>query len=112
MNKVIAVDFDGTLCVSAYPDIGPPREDILRKLKKEQCDDAKIILWTCREGTLLQDALAWCTWRSVHFDAVNANLPERIALFGTDPRKIGADEYWEDRAWNPNGYDFVNTASK
>lgn len=44
MNTVIAVDFDGTLCVSAYPDIGPPREDILRKLKKEQCDGAKIII--------------------------------------------------------------------
>ena len=36
--------------------------------------------------------------RGLYFDAVNANLPERIAYFGGDCRKISADEYWDDRA--------------
>ena len=31
------------------------------------------------------------------FDAVNENLPERIALYNNDCRKIGADYYIDDK---------------
>ena len=45
-------------------------------------------------------------------DAVNENLPERIEFFGGDCRKVGADVYIDDRAWNPiTGRDTSNMAA-
>jgi hypothetical protein len=35
------------------------------------------------------------------FDAINENLPVNVAAFGNDCRKIFADEYWDDKACNP-----------
>ena len=96
--KVIATDFDGTLCENKWPDIGEPNEEIIKYLKEQREAGVKIILWTCREGVQLTEAVDWCFQRGLMFDAINENLPERIAMFGTDPRKIGADEYIDDRA--------------
>ena len=95
--KVIATDFDGTLCEDKWPDIGEPNEEIIWYLREQQAAGAKIILWTCRVGEQLEEAVRWCYDQGLIFDAVNENLPERIAMFGTDPRKIGADEYIDDR---------------
>ena len=95
---IIAVDFDGTLCESRWPDIGPPNNAVIDYLRKRQENGDQLILWTCREGEMLDRAVMWSMNRGLIFDAVNRNLPERIAEYGTDPRKIGADEYWDDRA--------------
>jgi len=100
-NKIIAVDFDGTLCESAYPDIGAPKADVIEKLKKEQQAGAKIILWTCRGGEKLAEAVYWSEEQGLKFDAINENLSDNIKTFGRDTRKIYADEYWDDRAFNP-----------
>lgn len=98
MDKVIACDFDGCLCESAYPAIGRPHFGVIEELGKRQAQGDKIILWTCREGQLLDEAVAWCAEHGLFFDAVNENLPERTAYYGNDCRKVGADEYWDDRA--------------
>lgn len=95
---VIAVDFDGTLCQNLWPDIGRPNTELILRLMQAREFGQKVILWTCREGQLLKDAIAWCKSFGLEFDAVNANLPERIALYKTDPRKVGADLYLDDRA--------------
>lgn len=97
-DKVIAVDFDGTLCVSNYPCIGKPKLRVIKKLQREQRKGAKVILWTCRTGALLEDALSFCNEHNIVLDGINSNLDHRIKLFNTDPRKIGADEYWDDKA--------------
>lgn len=97
-NKVIAVDFDGTLCVNRYPCIGKPKKRVIRKLKREQRNGAFIILWTCRTDRALLDAIAFCKVHGIHLDAVNENLNHRIRMYDTDPRKVGADEYWDDKA--------------
>ena len=57
-----------------------------------------MILYTCREGDLLREAVDWCKAHGLEFDAVNENLPERIALYGGDCRKISADAYLDDLA--------------
>lgn len=57
MNRVIAVDFDGTLCENRYPQIGAPRRYIIGAIKQAQAAGASVILWTCREGELLQQAI-------------------------------------------------------
>ncbi len=95
--KVIAVGFDGSLCSNEYPCIGKANDAAICHLLSEQLHGAKIILWTCREGERLAEALEWCKRHGLTFDAVNENLPEMIEEFGSDPRKIIADEYREYR---------------
>lgn len=111
MGKVIAIDFDGTLCFNKYPEIGAPRKKVIDHALAEQAAGATLILWTCREGDLLQAAIKACADWGLRFDAVNANTPELIERWGTDPRKLGATEFWDDRAvplvaeWLPTGTD-------
>lgn len=95
--KVIAVDFDGTLCKDRWPNIGEPYGEVINECIRRQADGDKIILWTCRSGALLDDALLWCLNRGLKFDAVNDNLAENIEKYGNNCRKVWADEYWDDK---------------
>lgn len=95
--KIIAVDFDGTLCKNAWPNIGPANEDVIEYIKECKSQGDKIILWTCRCDERLEEALRWCKVQGLEFDAVNNNVPEAIARFGGDSRKIYADEYIDDK---------------
>lgn len=99
LQKAIAVDFDGCLCDNAYPAIGAPHWNIIAAAAAAQISGAGIILWTCREGKLLQDALEACERWGLRFDAVNDSLPSWKEAFGNDSRKVGADEYWDDKAY-------------
>lgn len=92
----VAVDFDGTLCENAWPNIGAPKMDMINYLISQQRTGWKLILWTCRSGAQLDEAVRWCKTHGLVFDAVNKNLPERVKHFGDDPRKIGADAYLDD----------------
>jgi hypothetical protein len=95
--KVIATDFDGTLCENKWPDIGAPNEEIIWYLREQQAAGVKIILWTCRVGERLEEAVRWCYDQGLIFDTINENIPEAIDLFGSDTRKIFANEYIDDR---------------
>lgn len=102
MTKVVAVDFDGTLCTNAWPNIGVI--DIFQKrVIQRLCELHKagwvIILWTCREGKYLEDAVKFCVNNSIPIDYINENIPEIKETFG-DSRKICADLYIDDRAVN------------
>lgn len=103
-NQVIAVDFDGTLCKQAWPEIGEENEILIEHLKEQQAAGARLILWTNREGDLLEEAVEWCKAHGLTFDTVNANLPELIDLYKNDCRKINADIYIDDKAVNPVPY--------
>ncbi len=96
--KIIAVDFDGTLVENKWPDIGATKTDILEYCKREQRNDARIILWTNRVERTLENAVAWCESNGLHLDAVNDNIPEVVEHFGFNTRKIYADEYIDDKA--------------
>ncbi len=96
---IIAVDFDGTLCSNNWPEIGEPNWELINRLKAEKEKGTKIILWTCRTGKMLHDAVSWCSNNcGLSFDAVNENLPEMIEKFGGDCRKIFANVYIDDKA--------------
>ena len=97
-NVTYAVDFDGTLCKACYPCIGDSNTILINFLKLARKRGDKVILWTCRDGKELEDAVAWCRQYGLIFDAVNANLPEAVEAWGTDPRKVAADVYIDDRA--------------
>lgn len=94
----IAVDFDGTIVEHRYPEIGkelPFATETLRTLIKEH---HRLILWSVREGKLLQDAIDWCHERGVDFWAVNRDYPEEEENKNNHfSRKIKADYFIDDR---------------
>lgn len=93
----IAIDFDGTIVEHRYPEIGqeqPFATDTLRLLIAEQ---HKLILWSVREGELLQEAVEWCHERGVEFYAVNKDYPEEKKTHTGFSRKIKADLFIDDR---------------
>ena len=97
-NKIYAVDFDGTLSQGVpFPEIGEPNEALFDMLIHEKEKGSRIILFTCRTGRDLKEAVAFCNSRGLHFDTVNENLPELIAAYGGDTRKINADHYIDDK---------------
>lgn len=46
--KIIAVDFDGCLATNKFPEVGDPINKTISRLKQEQVNGAKVILWTNR----------------------------------------------------------------
>ena len=96
-DMIIAVDFDGTIVEHKYPAIGkeiPFATDVLSALADE---GHKIILWTVREGKLLEEAVEFCRARGLEFYAVNSDTPDG-SMFrqGPDSRKVCADVYIDD----------------
>lgn len=96
---IIAIDFDGTIVEHEYPHIGkeiPFATDTLRMLVKE---NNRLILWSVREGKLLDEAVEWCRERGVEFYAVNKDYPEENPEHLTSgfSRKIKADVFIDDR---------------
>ena len=98
---IIAVDFDGTLCTENYPYIGLPNVPLIQLLQDLKKRGKKLILWTCRCGKELEDAVRWCERMDLQFDAVNENVPEIIEKYGSDSRKIYADVYIDDKSCFP-----------
>lgn len=92
----IAVDFDGTLVNHEFPKIGKEKPfafDVLRMLQQE---GHTLILWTVREGVLLDEAVAFCKSKGVTFYAVNSNYPEGSYPNAPVSRKIDADVFIDD----------------
>jgi len=106
--KVCAVDFDGTLCNSQWPGLGEPNMALIQKLLAWKKKGNKLILWTCRAGQALADAVEWCKEYGLEFDAINDNLPELVAHYGNNSRKISADIYIDDRSTLPDEFTGCN----
>ncbi len=98
---IIAVDFDGTLCYSKWPDLGEPNQPLIDYLRSQRASGNKLILWTCRAGEALERAISWCRDQQLEFDAINDNLPEIVEKYGNNSRKITCDYYIDDKAVLP-----------
>ena len=95
---LIAVDFDGTIVEHRYPEIGKELPFAISTLKRLQEERHRLVLWTVREGKLLDEAVEFCRQRGLEFYAVNANFPEEEAKPGaTACRKLKADLFIDDR---------------
>lgn len=101
-RQIIAFDFDGTLCVNAYPGIGEPNSRIIEYALARQKEGAILILWTCRTDKRLKEAVEWCRNQGLIFDVVNDNADVVKRSFGDNGRKIFAHLYVDDRAITPN----------
>ena len=94
---VIAIDFDGTIVEHRYPEIGKEIPFSVETLKMLQQDKHKLILWTVREGHLLDEAVQWCKERGLEFYAVNRDYPEEAREDRGFSRKLKADMFIDDR---------------
>ena len=94
----IAVDFDGTIVTHKYPNIGEEIPFAVDTLKMLRNDGHKLILWSVREGELLDAAVQWCRNRGLEFYAVNRDYPEETT--DNNPyfsRKLKVDMFIDDR---------------
>ena len=89
----IAVDFDGTLQIN-----GAANVNLIQRLKRAQKQGDVIILWTCREGNRLAEALLFLQSYNFKPNYVNSNCPEAIIRTKCDSRKIFADVYIDDKS--------------
>lgn len=95
-SRIIAVDFDGTLCTNDFPRIGKPNMELIERLRDMRENGDKLILYTMRENILLQNALNACKEWGLEFDGANDNLDEIVEAFQANPRKVFANIYIDD----------------
>ncbi|WP_246597344.1 hypothetical protein [Faecalicatena faecalis] len=100
-KKIYAVDFDGTLAETKFPEIIKPNWSMFFTCKMIKARGDILILWTCRCGEDLTAAVEFCKKHGLEFDYINENVPENVEKFGNDSRKIFAHEYIDDKAWSP-----------
>lgn len=94
---LIAVDFDGTIVQHRYPHIGKEIPFAVMTLKKLASEGHKLVLWTCREGELLDEAVQWCKERGLEFFSVNRDFPEAVSDPTDGCRKLKVDMFIDDR---------------
>lgn len=110
---IIAVDFDGTLHNAEFPSIGNPLPASIEVMQKLKQDGHTIILWTCRSGQPLYEAVVWMVENEIPFDYINRPCPEHMKKFDKDSRKVYADTYIDDKGltdtinWNEI-YEIIN----
>ena len=95
---IIAIDFDGTLVEHKYPEIGKEIPFAFETLRRLQQDKHRLILWTVREGRLLDEAITFCRERGIEFYAINRDYPEEEKGANRHySRKLKADLFIDDR---------------
>lgn len=95
---IVAVDFDGILCQDKFPEIGEPNYGVVSFVRRLQDSGIETILWTSRVDDRLAEAIVWCEDRGLHFTSINDNTPNNKEQYGTNPRKVYADIYMDDRS--------------
>lgn len=94
----IAVDFDGTIVRHRYPAIGEEIPFAVATLRRLQEEHHRLILWSVREGELLDEAVEWCRQRGIEFYAVNKEFPEEDPARNKHySRKLKVDLFIDDR---------------
>ena len=93
---IIAVDFDGTIVEDAYPKIGKPRIFAFETMKRLQDDGHRLILWTYRCDSKLDEAVEFCKSNGIEFYAINQSFSEE-QFDNSKSRKIYADLFIDDR---------------
>lgn len=97
-NKLtLAIDFDATIVVEEYPNIGPLLPQAKKYINKLYEQGYYIIINTCRANDQELEAEDFLYKEGIHFHKLNENQPGRILQYGTDCRKISADLYIDDK---------------
>ncbi len=69
---IIALDFDGTLCDSDFPELGPSLDAEFWLQRAAEVDDrVEYVLWTLRTAERLAEAARWCGSQGIALASVN-----------------------------------------
>ena len=94
MITIVAVDFDGTCVTNEYPRIG--KEIVAAPVLKKMTDKGiKLVLYTMRDGKLLEEAVQWFKDNNMPLYGVN-KTPGQYKW--TNSPKIFANYYIDDAA--------------
>ena len=94
----IVVYFEGIIVTHENPKICTELPFVTETLKMLIKDHHRLILWSVREGKLLDEAVEWCRERGVEFWAVNKDYPEESVESNNHfSRKLKADWFIDDR---------------
>ncbi len=94
---IIAIDFDGTICRGAYPNIEGQQPYAKEAINKLYEDGHYVIIWTCRTGEPLLKAVNWMLEQGIKFHRINDHNPENKAKYGDGGPKIYAHTYIDDK---------------
>ena len=97
INKIIAVDFDGTIVDDKYPEIGKAKIFAFETLRQLQSDGYRLTLWTYRSGKALDEAVEFCKKNGIEFYAINNSFDGEDFDKTKQSRKINADIFIDDR---------------
>lgn len=93
-GMTIAVDFDNTITHRSEPPItGKINKEVIEYLKELKKGNI-LILWTCRQGKELEEAVELCRKNGLEFDYVNQDVDGNIC------KKVRADVYIDDKAFS------------
>jgi ribonucleotide monophosphatase NagD (HAD superfamily) len=113
-NQIFAVDFDGTVVDEALDHFIVDKNEFkeipgaIKTMKALQSKGAKIILWTCRDGEVLQAAVDWLKDQGFVPDAINENIPGIIDYKTSG--KVFANYYLDNRSYPAfTGWDDIKT---
>jgi len=109
LSFFIAVDFDGTICKDAFPDIGEPHWNIIYMLRGMYEDRKRICIHTCRVNShwgetirknQAEEMISWLKEHEVPYDYI-WNYPQYdkgkpMANYYLDNKSIfvGPEEEW------------------
>ncbi|MDD4053130.1 MAG: hypothetical protein PHR28_14690 [candidate division Zixibacteria bacterium] len=96
-SLVLAIDFDGTIAIDRYPEVGRLKRQAKEYLDRLYDDGHRIIINSCRAGYGEDKMRQFLDAQGIRYHAINSNLPDRIAAYQNDCRKVGADLYIDDK---------------
>lgn len=113
MKHTICVDFDGTLCDIAFPDIGAPKAGGKEALALFRRLGYRVVIWTCRtchfhyeifggdpaqptlERTKVKAMIAWLDLHGFEYDEIDdGSRGKPFAEFYIDDKGIRFDNNW------------------
>lgn len=111
MQKIIAIDFDGTICDHAFPKIGDPKAGVKDAIHRLRNMGFYVIIWTCRtchwnyevfggdptthtfERPAVKDMIAWLKEQGIEYDEIDdGSRGKPLADYYIDDKAVRFDE--------------------
>ena len=103
VKKVIAIDFDGTIVDDKFPDFGDVKEGAKEVINELLEVGHEVIIWSCQDAEEIEHVLYRL---GINYTAINENTESMMQRWGNNPRKIGADNFIDDKGLDTTNIDW------